>query len=188
MSTGKPVGGGGARHPNSLANLQPGAGAGDGGLQRARSHAGYAAIARDRLEQKTLEIFDALAADAPLRNTAGDLPRHDAAQVALLAQCMCRLDDVTANIRDCGVFVQRGRRKGQIRPVVELERTLRREAASYLDALGMTPASRAKLGVDLVRAASTMGDELDAARAARAAREAREGRTPTIDATAEAEA
>jgi hypothetical protein len=36
--------------------------------------------------------------------------------------------------------------------VLSLETKLRREAAEYLDALGMTPKSRARLGVDLVRA------------------------------------
>ena len=33
---------------------------------------------------------------------------------------------------------------------------MRREASDYLDALGMTPRSRAKLGLDLVRAAPDM--------------------------------
>jgi hypothetical protein len=147
----KPTGGGGARNPRSLANLQPGAGAGDGGQARALSHGGYAAIVGDRLDAKVREVFDALAADAPLRDSAGGLPQHDAAAVSLLAQCLCRLEDVTANIRDFGVFVQGGKRKGDVRPAVELERSLRREAAGHLAELGMTPAARAKLGVDLAR-------------------------------------
>lgn len=157
-----------------LANLRPGAGAGDGGLQRARTHAGYAALARERLEQKTLEIYDALASDAPLRDGTGELPRHDAAAVALLAQCLCRLDDVTANVRDFGVFEQRGRRKGSVRPAVELERTLRREASSYLAELGMTPKARAALGLDLARTVdlATAMSEPDPERRAELMREA----------------
>jgi hypothetical protein len=143
------VGGGGARHPNSLANLQPGAGAGDGGLQRRLDHGGYAHIAGQQLDAKTLEIYDALSADAPLRDGEGGLPRHDAAAVALLAQCLCRLDAVSAHVRDFGVLVQRGRHKGSVRPAVELEGRLRREAAGYLDALGMTPKARAALGLNL---------------------------------------
>ena len=180
----KPTGGGGARNPRSLANLRsipPSARPAQPNL----SHGGYAQLHAERVERKEREVYDALAADAPLRDGAGELPRHDAAQVALLAQCLCRLEDVTANVRDFGVFEQRGKRKGQVRPAVELERTLRREAAGYLDVLGMQPKSRAALGVDLMRATSTMGDELDAARAAR---EAREGKAPTIDASPEAEA
>ena len=133
------------------AGLVPGAGAGDGGLQRRLTHGGYAQLHAERVESKEREVYDALAADAPLRDSVGNLPRHDAAQVALLAQCLCRLEDVSANVRDFGVFEQRGKRKGQLRPAVELEAKLRREAAGYLDALGMTPKSRAALGLDLVR-------------------------------------
>jgi Phage terminase, small subunit len=147
----KPVGGGGARHPNSLANLVPGAGAGDGGLQRRLSHGGYAQLHRERIERKEREVYDALAADAPLRDSNGELPRHDAAQVALLCECLCHLEDVSANIRDFGVLEQHGKRKGQPRTVVEVARTLRREAAGYLAELGMTPKARAALGVDLQR-------------------------------------
>jgi hypothetical protein len=144
-----PLSGDPVKRGNQLANLRPGAGAGDGGLQRARSHGAYAVLKRERVEQKTREVYDALAADAPLRDGNGELPRADAAQVALLAECLCRLEDVSANIRDCGVFEQRGRRKGQLRPVVDFERALRREASGYLQELGMTPKSRAALGVDL---------------------------------------
>lgn len=171
----KPVGGGGARHPNSLANLRPGAGAGDGDLQRARGHGGYAAIARERLEAKTLAIFEALAADAPLRDGAGGLPAHDAAQVALLAECLCRLEDVAANIRDFGIFEpKRSKRKGQIRPAVDLEARLRREAAGYLAELGMTPKARASLGADLARTVdlATAMSEPDPVRRAALMREA----------------
>ena len=115
------------------------------------SHGGYAAVARERLEQKTLAIYDALASDAPLRDGRGDLPRHDAAQVALLAACLCRLEMVAADIGMHGMLVQRGKRKGQVRPAADLEMRLRREAAGYLDVLAMTPKSRGALGLDLAR-------------------------------------
>jgi Phage terminase, small subunit len=147
----KPVGGGGARHPNSLANLRPGAGAGDSGLQRARSHGAYTQLAADRVSERERAIIAALSSDAPLRDGADELPAHDGAIVTLLAQCLCRLEDVSANLRDFGLFVQRGKRKGHVRPAVELEAKLRREAAGYLDSLGMTPKARAALGVDLAR-------------------------------------
>jgi hypothetical protein len=139
------------KRARQLANLQPGAGAGDGGLQRARAHGGYAALLPERLEQKTLEIYGALAADAPLRDGAGGLPAHDTVAVALLAQCLCRLETVAADIAMHGMLEQRGKRKGQVRPAAELEGRLRREASGYLDALGCTPKSRLAMGLDLVR-------------------------------------
>jgi len=55
---------------------------------------------------------------------------------------------VTANVRDHGVFEAK---TGAVRPAVELEGRLRREAADYLDALGCTPRSRARLGLDVAR-------------------------------------
>ena len=66
------------------------------GNRRGVEHGGYAEIARDRLEEKQRQVFDALSADAPLRDARDELPRHDAAQVALLGEVLCRLDDVNA--------------------------------------------------------------------------------------------
>ena len=56
---------------------------------------------------------------------------------------------MSANLRDFGLFDQKS---GAARPALDIERRLRREAAEYLDALGMTPRSRARLGVDLTQA------------------------------------
>ena len=154
----------------SLANLRPGS-PGLHGNAYSRTHGGYAAVARERLEAKELEVYDAISADAPLRDVDGGLPSHDAAAVALLAQCLCRLEDVSANIRDFGLFDQK---TGSVRPAVDLEGKLRREAAGYLDTLGMTPKARAALGLDLVRAGqATISDELNAAREAREARQSK---------------
>lgn len=170
----RPTGGGGARNPRSLANLQPGAGAGDGGLRRNLNHGGYAHLAAERVSERERAIIDALAADAPLRSGAGELPAHDGAIVTLLAQCLLRLEDVAANVVAFGVLEQRGKRKGQVRPAAELEAKLRREAAGYLDALGMTPKSRAALGLDLARTVdlATAMSEPDADRRAELMREA----------------
>jgi hypothetical protein len=146
----KPVGGGGARHPNSLANLQPGSGAPPGN-SRALSHGGYAAIARERLDTRVREVFEALSADAPLRGHDGELPAADVVVVQNMAEAMCRRDDVRDNIRDYGLFDQK---TGDLRPALDLERRLRREILKYADALGMTPRSRAALGLDLARTGS----------------------------------
>lgn len=132
-----------------LANLKRG-----GAVQRPEQpnlqHGGYTSVASARLEAKALEIFAALSSDAPLKE-AGQLPAADSTVVALAADCLCRLESVAANVRDFGVFEQRGKRKGQVRPAVDLEARLRREALGYLEQLGMTPSARAKLGLDLAR-------------------------------------
>ena len=139
-----------AKRAKQLANLRPAPPA-PAGNALARRHGGYAVIVHERLEAKALEVFDALAADAPLRGPTGDLPAPDVAQVRLLAEALCRLDTVSADVSAFGLLEQRGKRRGQVRPAAELEGRLRREVADHLDALGMTPKSRARLGLDLQR-------------------------------------
>ena len=106
-------------------------------------------FAAGRLEAKQAEIAAALGDDAPLRDAAGELPRHDAVAVVLLAKALCRLEDVERYLVERGLFDD----KGEQRPAVGLEHQLRREIADGLDSLGMTPRSRAKLGLDVARAA-----------------------------------
>lgn len=153
-----------AKRERQLANLRPAPPA-PGGNQRSRTHGGYAAVAREQLDVKAREVFEALAADAPLRGADGGLPAADALPVRLLAECLCRLEAVGADLRDHG---WRDRATGEPRPVVELERRLRAEALDYAEALGMTPRSRARLGLDLQR-----GFDLAAALAADAESEGR---------------
>ena len=93
-------------------------------------------------------MFDALAADAPLRDPDGGLPAADSLPVRLLAECLCRLDSVADDLRDHG---WRDRESGDPRAAVELERRLRSEALDLAESLGMTPRSRARLGLDLAR-------------------------------------
>jgi hypothetical protein len=49
---------------------------------------------------------------------------------------------------------------GNPRPAANLERLLRQEAADHADALGLSPRSRLRLGVEIVRA-QTAGDRLE---------------------------
>jgi hypothetical protein len=136
-----------AKRARQLANLRPGAAVAGPGNRRALRHGGYAAVAVERLEAKARQVYEALAADAPLRDPDGGLPAADAAAVTLLARCLVRLESV-------GEYLDRRgweREDGDVRPALELEAKLRREAADHLDALGMTPRSRAKLGLDVAR-------------------------------------
>jgi hypothetical protein len=135
-------------HPASLRNLErrpsfpP-------GNQAGLRHGGYRDIAERELDGKAREIFEALASDAPLHEN-GTLPRADAVAVALLADCLVRLEGLRAFHAAHGLLKD----NGDPRPSAALEGQLREEAMRACDRLGMTPASRAKLGVDLVHAES----------------------------------
>lgn len=141
------------RRRRQLANLRP-APAAPVGNRRALRHGGYATVARERLDAKTRQVFEALAFDAPLRDADGGLPAPDAAIVMLLAQCLVRVEDVAANVAVYGVVDER---TDTVRGAAELERRLRLEAAGYMNDMGMTPASRARLGLDLARSMDLAG-------------------------------
>lgn len=137
-------------HPRSQAALVPGgvpaAPAGNG---RGVTHGAYARVADSRLEAKAREVFGALVEDAPLRDPDGSLPAADGAAVRLAAEALCRLDSVGEYLARRGIEND----AGELRlTALEAEGRLRREAADHLDALGMSPRSRAKLGVDVARA------------------------------------
>jgi phage terminase small subunit len=131
-----------AKRARQLQNLGPHPG-------RRPLHGAYAQLAPERIEAKVAEVFEAVAADAPLRDRDGGLPAADGVAVRMLAECLCRLETVTAHLRDFGVLDQQTR---EVRPAVHVEAKLRREVADWLDALGMTPRARAKLGLDVARA------------------------------------
>src|SRR4051812_10862035 len=65
------------------------------GNRRAVTHGAYARVAAERLDAKVFEVFDALAEDAPLRDRDGALPAADTVAVRMLAEALCRLEDVS---------------------------------------------------------------------------------------------
>lgn len=152
-------------HPRSRAALVPGgAPVAPIGNQRHVTHGAYARIAVERLAEKEREVFDALAADAPLRDRDGALPAADGAIVRLAAEVLCRLDSVGEYLARRGIETAAGELRAT---VLEIEGRLRREASDHLEALGMSPRSRARLGVDVARAqsfdlAQHWADETDA--------------------------
>lgn len=127
------------------------------GNRRAATHGAYAALPAERVDEKVREVAAALAQDAPVRAEDGGLPAADVVVVRQLAETLCRLDDIS------DYLVRRGWEddSGKPRPVLEYEGRLRSHVLDLLRELGMTPRSRAALGLDLVRAASA-GDQLDA--------------------------
>jgi hypothetical protein len=145
MTKRRSTGGGGSRNPRSLANLRRGVTKAPVGNTRSLRHGAYARVAEQTLDEKTKAIFDALAADAPLRDADGELPSHDAVMVRLLADCMCRLDSI-------GAWLAGRWATDEARPVLDVEMKLRNQALDLAESMGMTPRSRARLGLDVRRA------------------------------------
>lgn len=140
-----------ARRAAQLANLGARPPAPPAGNQRRRTHGAYATVASERLEAKTGQVMAAIAADAPLRDQDGGLPAADGALVRLAAETLCRLDSVGDYLARRGIETDQGELRAS---VLEIEGRLRREAADHLDALGMSPRSRARLGLDVARASA----------------------------------
>jgi len=147
-----------SKRERQLANLKLGSGKGSAppGNQRRRLHGAYGTVAPDLLDAATRQIFDALAADAPVREHDGGLPAADVPAVRLLADTLCRLDSIGEYLARRGWEGE----DGKPRPVLEYEARLRSHALDMMRELGMTPASRAKLGLDLARARRTFEDEV----------------------------
>jgi hypothetical protein len=144
------------RRQRQLANLRRGGPPAPLGNQRAVVHGAYARILEHELEEKTAELFAALAADAPVRADDGGLPSHDAVVVGMFAEVLVRRERVRREELLHGLET----RDGRIRGVVEYGLRLDAQALEYAKELGMTPAARAKLGLDLARVA-TAQDRLD---------------------------
>ncbi len=137
------------KRAKQLANLTPAPPPSPTGNRFALRHGGYAAVAADRLEGRSREVFDAISADAPLRDAAGNLPAADSGVVYLLAQALCRLEDVSGHLAATGWLDQK---TGEPRhAVLEIERRLIAQCAALMDRCGLTPLSRARLGLDLTR-------------------------------------
>lgn len=105
-------------------------------------------------------IRDELEREAPLRDVDGGLPVHDRQVIELLASALARLQSVSAWLEGRPPVDEKGRPW----PAEDTARRLRGEVARLLDALGMTPASRARLGLDLARSfdlATTWAEGVD---------------------------
>jgi hypothetical protein len=125
------------------------------GNARAVVHGAYAALPVDRVDAKARSIAAAVAQDAPVRADDGGLPAADGVVVRLLADALCRLDSIGEYLGRCGWQDS----KGRPRAVLDVEARLRNQALDLTRELGMTPRSRAALGLDLVRAVAA-GDQL----------------------------
>ncbi len=92
-------------------------------------------------------LYESLAAAAPVRVANNQLPPADAHTVRLAARTLARLESVSAWIDEHGPLDA----KGKPRSAANWERRLTSTAAKLLASLGMNPAARARLGVDVKR-------------------------------------
>jgi hypothetical protein len=128
------------------------------GHRRSVKHGAKAKVPAVRVEAKSAELAVQIAATAPVRTSSGALPAHDEQAVAQLATTLCRLADVGKWLDREGSLD----RKGKPRSAALWERRLKNQALREMAALGLTPQSRAKLGLALARTvdlASAMSQE-----------------------------
>jgi len=150
--------GGSTRNPRSLANLKRGNQSSPGN-RSAVTHGARARMTECELKPKVAEVFRALAEDAPVREGEA-LPNADAPVVRMLAEALVRIDRIADYLDRKGWEGE----DGNPRPVLGYESRLREHALTLMRELGLTPASRAKLGVDLVRA-QVVAEDAEARRA-----------------------
>jgi hypothetical protein len=155
------------KRATQLANLN--GGRGDRGLQRSRKHGAYAAIAERELEAKVAELYHAIGEDLPVREEDGGVPAADVIVLRQLAETLVRRERVRETEVRHGIEAP----DGKLRGVVEYGLRLDAHVLRLSEQLGLTPTSRARLGLDLARAkGSSLAAEMEAARLARLRREA----------------
>ena len=136
-------------HPVSLANLQRGGGRpAQPGDQRRLVHGGRSELLVRNVEAEVRELMDALGDAAPVRDPDGSLPVADLVAVERTARLLKRYRHLDQWLDLHGVLDER---TGDVKPAAELAARTGESLARALDQLGMTPTSRAKLGLDLAR-------------------------------------
>lgn len=138
------------KRARQLANLRPGAGAWKRGQPSPNLRHGLRS--RDPgpliLGGAASEILDALSAGVPLRDEHGDVPIHDRAAVEAAALHLIIVRRCLGYLSGHGFEDARGRLRPEVNDLGKATERLERS----LDRLGMTPAGRAKLGLDVARA------------------------------------
>jgi hypothetical protein len=147
-----PGGGGRVRNPNSLANLKRGETVAPVGNSRAMTHGFRSDLLVRDVEAEVRELMDALAESAPVRDPDGGLPGADTVAVEAAARALKRYRHVSAWCEQYGRFDPKTHAEC---PAAAYE--LRAEAALHvcLNALGMSPMARSKLGLNIARTAQT---------------------------------
>ena len=110
------------------------------GNQLALKHGGDAVL---RLTPRSVEIADGLREIVPASSPS------DEPTIRLLALVLARIETANEWLAENGIFRNR---RGDPQPVLKALSTWENTAARLADRLGLTPTSRAALGLDLARA------------------------------------
>ena len=137
-----------ARRAAQLANLRAVPPASPG---RPPSHGGYSEALVANVEREVLELRDALGETAPLRDAEGGLPAADLVAFERAARALRRYRAVDQWVALHGALDER---TGEVKPAARLADELGRSLDAILDRLGLTPAGRTRLGLDVARAQS----------------------------------
>jgi hypothetical protein len=109
------------------------------GNELAVVHGGYSVV---KLEPRATEIADEIRALVPASSPS------DEPSIRLLALALAQVEAATTWVAEHGIVDERGQPRGVLRHLGAMLNT----AARIADRLGMTPTSRAQLGLDLTRA------------------------------------
>jgi hypothetical protein len=100
------------------------------------------------LEQARADLYAQLAEAAPVRETDGSLPVHDQAAVEITARALARYRQIDDWLCEQGDDLE----SDTVHRAHVLLNGASKTLADLLDKLGMSPRSRAALGLDLKRA------------------------------------
>jgi hypothetical protein len=139
---------------NQLANLRRGGTAVEGN-GHAVKHGAYATLTADAIADEVRELYDVLADSAPLRDGVGNLPVADEAAVEVAARALHRYRKIAAW---CDLYGRLDEKTGEPKGAAKYENECEARLERALDALGLNPRSRAKLGLDLAGAAEKAPD------------------------------
>lgn len=124
------------------------------GNEFAVKHGAAATLTVEQVSAEVAELYDVLAATAPLRDRVGELPVADEVAVEIAARALHRYRKLTAWLDLHGRLDEKGEVKGAAQFELQCERALERS----LDVLGLNPTARARLGLDLADAAKKAPD------------------------------
>ncbi|HEV7483607.1 MAG TPA: hypothetical protein VGO13_10965 [Solirubrobacterales bacterium] len=129
-----------------LANLKRGDNPAPPGNQLAVKHGGYSTIPDAQRSAEFVEIYEALAATAPLRDANGALPVVDEVAMEMVARALKRWRDVVAWCDEHGRIDDA---TGQLKGAAEFELRCERALHRACDVLGLNAKARAAIGVNV---------------------------------------
>lgn len=134
-----------------LANLKRGeSGTPKGEPSTRLTHGARSTLLFKDVDAEVVELMDALGESVPVRDADGGVPAADQAAVEYAARALKRYRHLSTW---CDLHGRIEEKTGKVKPAADYELRAEKSLANALDALGMTPTSRARLGLDLARSA-----------------------------------